>query len=88
MKGFSDPSAGLYTHATTAMGTVVTIRVIDRDADRARKEEMEARLGRALGWFREIEDRTTRFDAQSEMMQLTTRIGASVPVSPVLLRKT
>src|SRR5262249_4286090 len=35
-------------------------------------------------WFREIESRCSRFDPQSELIQLSHRIGESVPVSAIL----
>src|SRR5205814_8426807 len=39
---------------------------------------------RAFGWFCEVEKCCTRFDPESELRQLTTRIGVPVPVSPLL----
>lgn len=44
----------------------------------------EAAIERAFGWFHEIEERCTRFDQRSELMQLTSQIGAAVPVSSLL----
>ena len=58
------------------MGTLVTIQVV-REGD-------AALVDRAFGWFHEIESRCTRFEPQSELMQLTARPGVAVPVSPVL----
>jgi FAD:protein FMN transferase len=58
------------------MGTLVTMQVEASDGDEA--------IERAFGWFREIESRCTRFDPQSELMQLTTRIGVPVVVSPIV----
>jgi FAD:protein FMN transferase len=58
------------------MGTLVTIRADARHADDA--------IERAFGWFREIESRCTRFNPDSELMQLTTRIGVPVAVSPIV----
>jgi FAD:protein FMN transferase len=58
------------------MGTLVTMQVEAPDGDEA--------IERAFGWFREIESRCTRFDPQSELMQLTTRIGVPVVVSPIV----
>ena len=58
------------------MGTLVTMQVEASDGDEA--------IERAFGWFREIESRCTRFDPQSELMQLTTRIGVPVAVSPIV----
>jgi hypothetical protein len=54
------------------------------EADLQQPSHREETIERAFGWFRHIEDRCTRFNPQSESMQLTARIGVSVPVSPVL----
>jgi thiamine biosynthesis lipoprotein len=59
-----------------AMGTLVTIQVVRAGA--------EAAIERAFGWFHEIEQRCTRFDERSELMQLTVHAGVPVPVSPIL----
>jgi thiamine biosynthesis lipoprotein len=61
-----------------AMGTLVTIRVLPSGT------EVEPALDRAFAWFREIEDRTTRFNPASELRQLTAQTGIAVPVSAVL----
>jgi thiamine biosynthesis lipoprotein len=58
------------------MDTLVTIHVVRSGADAA--------IERAFGWFHEIEERCTRFNAGSELMQLTARAGAPVPVSAIL----
>lgn len=60
------------------MGTLVTIHVV-READLA-----AAAMDRAFGWFYEIEARCTRFDRNSELMQLTRQPGVAVPVSATL----
>ncbi|HTM03875.1 MAG TPA: FAD:protein FMN transferase [Vicinamibacterales bacterium] len=58
------------------MGTVVTIEVVRPDAGTA--------IERALDWFRHVEATCSRFDPQSELFQLTARIGEAVPVSTML----
>jgi thiamine biosynthesis lipoprotein len=59
------------------MGTLVTVQVIGTsDADPA--------IESAFAWFHEIEARCTRFSPDSELMQLTSRPGAAVPVSDLL----
>jgi thiamine biosynthesis lipoprotein len=58
------------------MGTIVTIHVVRPDA--------EAAIDRAFGWFYEMEARCTRFDAQSELMQLSRQCGVPVPASAIL----
>jgi len=61
-----------------AMGTLVTI-----DAPHP-GDEAEAALDRAFRWFQEVESRCTRFDAGSELMQLTAQVGVDVPASAIL----
>jgi thiamine biosynthesis lipoprotein len=58
------------------MDTLVTMNVARSGA--------EAAIERAFGWFHEIEERCTRFDQRSELMELTSQIGAAVPVSSLL----
>ena len=64
------------------MGTFVTIQVVDDDP--AAAVEIEERVERAFEWFREVEARCTRFNPDSEAMQLTARIGVPVPASEIL----
>jgi thiamine biosynthesis lipoprotein len=59
------------------MGTLVTIQV-PHCGDEA------GALDRAFRWFHEVESRCTRFDQESELMQLTARVGAGVPASAIL----
>ena len=58
------------------MGTVVTIHVLAGGADAA--------IDRAFDWFRHIEACCSRFDPDSELMQLAAQPGVPVPASPVL----
>jgi FAD:protein FMN transferase len=60
------------------MGTFVSIQVI-RGGD-----DIDAAIDRAFGWFYEIEERCTRFDPRSELMQLSARPGETIPVSAIL----
>ena len=79
----ADRSDDDYLRTVALMGTVVTIRVVgavDPQQARARQEAVE----RAFGWFQRLEECCTRFDPRSELMQLTTRIGVSVPASAML----
>ncbi len=58
------------------MGTLVTIEVLEPRDDGA--------IDRAFGWFHNVEDRCTRFDHRSELMQLAAQVGVDVPCSPIL----
>jgi thiamine biosynthesis lipoprotein len=66
------------------MGTVVTIEVVGHGADEQRRGERALAVERAAGWFRIVEQCCSRFDASSELRQLTDRVGEAVPVSPML----
>jgi thiamine biosynthesis lipoprotein len=59
------------------MGTIATIQVVD---SRSCEEPVE----RAFEWFRQIEARCSRFDPQSELIQLTAQAGVEVPLSAIL----
>ena len=60
------------------MGTIVTIDVVRRSP------EADAAIGRAFGWFHEIEERCTRFNESSELMRLTAHHGVETPASAIL----
>jgi FAD:protein FMN transferase len=62
------------------MGTLVIIQVAHAD----RQAGADAAIERAFGWFQEIEERCTRFNPQSELMQLTAQAGLAVPASTIL----
>ncbi|MES1254007.1 MAG: FAD:protein FMN transferase [Acidobacteriota bacterium] len=75
------------------MGTIITIHVDDADdgptdgargSDQRIRERQEA-VERAFGWFREVEACCSRFDADSELMQLVARPGVPVRASRTLL---
>jgi thiamine biosynthesis lipoprotein len=61
------------------MGTLVTIEVVRSDSP-----NIDVAIERAFGWFFEIEERCTRFNPGSELMQLSARAGEPVEVSPIL----
>jgi FAD:protein FMN transferase len=64
------------------MGTFVTIQVVNRKPRPT--IDTEETIERAFGWFCRVEECCTRFDAQSEVMQLTAQVGVAVPASPIL----
>ena len=66
------------------MGTWVTIQVVGHGADQQQIKERGEAVERAFEWFRRVEECCTRFDAESEMMRLTTEVGVAVPVSALL----
>jgi thiamine biosynthesis lipoprotein len=66
------------------MGTFVTIQVVCHGADSQQRNLREEAIERAFGWFHQIEQSCTRFDSQSEVMQLVARVGVPVPVSEIL----
>ena len=60
------------TRTVVAMATLVTI-----DAPAGH----DAAVDRALGWFHDLEARCSRFDANSEIVNLTRQVGTPVRVS-------
>jgi FAD:protein FMN transferase len=70
------------THSRSAifMDTLVTASVVSEQS-----EDMVAeRIERAFGWFAHVERTCSRFDPESEIARLATRIGEPVPVSALL----
>lgn len=63
-----------------AMGTMVTLTVVTDASSRATEERMLS----AWQAIRDVERACSRFDAKSELSQLTHRVGDSVRVSPLL----
>jgi FAD:protein FMN transferase len=68
------------------MGTVVTVHVVGHDEHPREASQREDAVERAFGWFTRVEECCTRFEASSEMMQLTTQIGVPVRVSTLLYK--
>jgi thiamine biosynthesis lipoprotein len=66
------------------MGTIVTIDVPRHTTSAASTRAHAEAVSRAFDWFHEVERVCTRFDAESELMQLVGRPGAAVPVGPLL----
>src|SRR5450631_2603906 len=73
-----------YIRSVALMGTVVTIQVVGHSEDKQQLIQRDAAVERAFDWFRQIEECCTRFDSQSELMQLTAQVGIPVPVSAIL----
>ena len=73
-----------YLRTVVLMGTVVTIHVVGRGADPQQAIHREEAVERAFEWFRRIEESCTRFEARSELRQLTAQVGIAVPVSAIL----
>lgn len=80
----SDPSDDVCLHTVVLMDTFVTVQVVGHGAHQQERMEREEAVERAFGWFRVVEQCCTRFDAGSEVMQLTAQIGVPVPVSSIV----
>jgi thiamine biosynthesis lipoprotein len=65
----------LRSRSEALMGTIVTIATVG-DHDEA--------VGRAFAWFHEVEARCSRFDAGSELSQLSATAGRAVEVSDLV----
>lgn len=79
----SDGDTG-YVHTVALMGTVITIQVVGRGANRRERLEREAAVARAIRWFHTINESCTRFDPASEVSRLSTQVGTAVPVSALV----
>ena len=66
------------------MGTIVTIQVVGHGDDPQHKNQRDETLERAFGWFRRTEECCSRFEPQSEVMQLVAQVGIAVPASGLL----
>jgi FAD:protein FMN transferase len=67
------------------MGTFVTIEVVGSAPLRCPDPtETNDAINRAFDWFHRVERCCTRFDPQSEVMQIASRAGVAVPVSAIL----
>ena len=77
-------SEDTYLRTVALMGTTVTIQVVGHGAGPDQTAHREKIVERAFDWFRRIEECCTRFEAQSEVMQLATQAGLLVPVSAIL----
>ena len=82
---------GVYRQTVLVMSTYVTIQVVGQVVGQDVRNEAgdktidpAGRVERAFGWFRQVEACCSRFDADSELMQLSARIGEPVPVSALL----
>ncbi|HEX6030252.1 MAG TPA: FAD:protein FMN transferase [Tepidiformaceae bacterium] len=68
------------TASRTYMDTLVTIEVVGAESE----PEGASAMASAFGWFREVERRCSRFDPESELMQLCETVGKPVVVSQLL----
>src|SRR5919199_272955 len=70
------PEGATYERAEVLMDTLVTIRVVRGAAG----EDPSPLVARAFAWFRQVEERCSRFDPASEVLGLTARAGTPVAV--------
>ena len=73
--------------SVAVMGTIVTIHVVLPErgvGDDQHASDVDERIETAFDWFRRVEACCTRFDPESELMQLTAHVGVAVPVSELL----
>jgi thiamine biosynthesis lipoprotein len=75
----SGPDA-VFTTAAAVMDTVVSLAVVGAGGD----PELPARVERAFGWFTQAERTCSRFDRDSELMELCRTVGPAVPVGDLL----
>ena len=73
---------GAYIHSVAIMGTVVTFHVVGDTLEDS--SERTAAVARGVAWFEQIEHVCSRFDPESEISKLSTRIGMPVVVTPLV----
>jgi len=73
-----------FVQSMSAMNTVITIHVVGSGATATQRAERAARVARAMDWFTQVERTCSRFDATSELRQLSMHVGVPVTVSPML----
>lgn len=66
------------------MGTVVTVHVAGHEGDARETAQREQAVERAFEWFARVEECCTRFEADSEVMQLAFQVAVPVRVSTIL----
>lgn len=72
-------NSNVVTRSTILMDTHVSVAVQDDG-----REDWDAAIDRGLRWFQRIEESCSRFDPESEVMQLVARVGTPVVASPLL----
>ena len=73
-----------YVRACAVMGTIVSVQVVGHGTSQRARRERQHAVERALGWCTHVEAVCTRFDANSELRRLSTRVGDGVAVSDLL----
>ncbi|WP_141430399.1 FAD:protein FMN transferase [Bacillus sp. 03113] len=68
-----------------AMDTIIQIKTASSTNTQA---ELEEKVDQALNIFYQVEHICSRFNPQSELMQLVHKVGEAVPVSPILFEIT
>jgi FAD:protein FMN transferase len=73
-----------YRCTLAVMGTVVSVEVLGHGTSQRARRERKRAVDRAVAWFTHVESVCSRFEARSELRQLSVRIGDAVPVSALL----
>src|SRR6188768_2048450 len=66
------------------MGTTVSVQVLGHGTSSRARNERRRAAERAMAWFERVESVCSRFIAESELRQLSTRIGEAVVASDML----
>jgi len=75
----------LFRRTAPLMGTFVTIEVVGpATPHQSAPGEINEAIDRAFDWFHRVEGCCTRFEPQSEVMQLALRPGVAVPANAIL----
>jgi FAD:protein FMN transferase len=74
----------LFVLSEGLMGTIVTIQVVGHGANADQESARRDGVARAFNWFRDINDRCSRFDPSSELSRLSAQVNTPVTVSEIL----
>ena len=73
-----------FVHTTSALGTVVSVRIVGSSEGLGTIDEQRTLAERAVGWFHHVERCCSRFDERSELRRLCAQVERPIPVSALL----
>jgi thiamine biosynthesis lipoprotein len=76
--------AEIYRRTVVLMSTCVTIQVVATPSQNEAMRDRRDAVERAFEWFRRVEECCTRFNPQSELMQLSSQVDVPVPATALL----
>src|SRR5271170_8128880 len=78
----------IYCDTIAVMGTSASIQVVGHGSNAEPRGYCRRAVEKALEWFKQVEERCTRFDPSSELRLLTEQVGVPIAVSDILFQVT